>query len=265
MNVYENLNKITEYIEENLDNDIDYNIIARFMGVNTYTMQRVFSLLTDTTLSEYIRKRRLSAAAYDLYKGEKVIDTAIKYGYNNATSFSRAFLAFHGIKPSKVKNLANLKNFPRIVFNVDVAITSSMEYKIVYQDELTLYGFSTKTNNTSIKNDAPSLFEKISLDYADKFGSPNYAIITYDLERENCTSYWVLYDKKISVKNIKKIVIPKSKFLLFRIYSQDAKDIQVMSNKFYKDFLPSCNYNLKPIPELEHYHDGITDFLVPIY
>ena len=67
MNIYEVLNNITKYIDNNLDEDINYDVFAKMMGVNTYTMQRMFSLLTNVSLAEYIRKRRLSVAGFDLY------------------------------------------------------------------------------------------------------------------------------------------------------------------------------------------------------
>ena len=59
-------------------------------------------------------------------------------------------------------------------------------------------------------------------------------------------------------------IIPKSKWIEIRINSQKATDIQKASKIFYEDFLPSCKYNLKDLPEIEFYHDGITDFLIPI-
>lgn len=88
MNIYKNLNDITKYIENNLENEIDYKVLAKFLGVNVYTMQRLFTMLANISLSEYIRKRRLSNAGFDLASSNtKVIDLAIKYQYNNATSF----------------------------------------------------------------------------------------------------------------------------------------------------------------------------------
>ena len=91
-------------------------------------------------------------------------------------------------------------------------------------------------------------------------------MVTYEESEEEChektNAYWVLYDKEIT--GLEKVVIPKSKWLLFRINSQEAKDIRDMSQQFYLDFLPSCKYNLSNLPELEYYHDDITDFLVPI-
>ena len=95
MNIYRGLNDIIHYIETHLEEKIDYAILARFLGVNVYTMQRLFSLMTGLSVTDYIRKRRLSNAGYDLYeKNERIIDIALKYQYENATSFSRAFLNF---------------------------------------------------------------------------------------------------------------------------------------------------------------------------
>ena len=71
-----------------------------------------------------------------------------------------------------------------------------------------------------------------------------------------------MYDKRI--EDLEKIIIPKSKWILIRINSRDAQDIQNASEMFYEEFLPSCKYNFRDLPELEYYHDGITDFLIPI-
>ena len=104
MNIYVELNKIIEYIEDHLEEKIEYKELAKKIGVNEYTFQRIFSLISNISVSEYIRNRRLSNAGQDIYlNNEKVVDIAIKYQYNNATAFSRAFEKFHGIKPSKVK------------------------------------------------------------------------------------------------------------------------------------------------------------------
>ncbi len=265
MNIYKCLNEITRYIDDNLENEINYDVLAKIMGVNSYTMQRIFSLIAGISLAEYIRKRRLSNAGYDLYEtNSKVMDIAIKYRYDNATSFSRAFESFHGIKPSQVNKFSRLKNFPRIIFNEEIKITNELEYEIVEKNELILYGFGIKTNNENISIDAPKFFNEIEANNKEKYGEIKFGMITYDDElRNNCNGYYVLYDKKFD--ELEKIIIPKSKWLVFRINSRNAKDIQELSHKFYLEFLPSCKFNLKEIPELEYYHDGVTDFLVPIY
>lgn len=266
MNIYKSLNEITEYIDKHLESKIDYKKLAKIIGTNTYTLQRIFSLLTNITLTEYIRKRRLSNAGFDLINSNlKIIDIALKYQYDNATSFSRAFSNFHGIKPSKVKkNVSKLKNFPRLIFNEEIKVSESMEYKIEEKNEMILYGVGIKVTNKTIGKEAPKLFKEIRKKYQNVFGDINFGMVTYkNNEREECDKYYCLYDKEID--EFEKIIIPKSKWIILRINSNEAKDIQELSNKFYYDFLPSCKYNLREIPELEYYYDDVTEFWVPIY
>lgn len=261
MNIYVELNKIIEYIEDHLEEKIEYKELAKKIGVNEYTFQRIFSLISNISVSEYIRNRRLSNAGQDIYlNNEKVVDIAIKYQYNNATAFSRAFEKFHGIKPSKVKkNPEKLKMYTKLHFNEINEQSQNIEYKIVEREQMILYGASKKTNNKKIREDAPNLFKEVK----EPYGKPQYGMVEYkDKEREYVKSYWVLYKNKM--KGLEKKIIPKSRWLSIRINSQEAEDIQETSRIFYYNFLPSCKYNFKDLPEIEYYHDGITDFLIPI-
>ena len=140
---------------------------------------------------------------------------------------------------------------------------TELDYEIVELDEMDLYGRGTNTNNNDIGIDAPAFFREFEEKYFDKYGEVIYGMITYDVEREESQKYYCLYDKKID--EFEHIKIPESKWLRFRINSQKAKDIQEVSHKFYREFLPSVKYNLKELPELEYYHDDVTDFLVAIY
>lgn len=264
MNIYKSLNEMINYIENNLEEHIDYDKLSKFLGVNTYTMQRIFSLLTNNSISEYIRKRRLSLAGTDIYNGnDKIMDIAIKYQYENATSFSRAFRDFHGLKPSEVTSNSKLKVFPRITFEEVENTNQEIPYEIIDMEEKTLYGIKIDTNNDKIGNDAPKFFHKIEQENIDNYGPVIYGMTSYeDKERLYCNAYWALYDKKIN--NYTEVVIPKSKWLVFKVPTQEAKDIQESTQNFYQNFLPSCGYNLSDLPELEYYHDDITEFLVPI-
>ena len=205
MNIYKLLNQAIKYIEDNIENKIEYSEIAKILGMNEYTAQTAFYVLCNISISDYIRKRRLTNAGCDLYNtSQTVLDTAIKYQYNNATSFSRAFEKFHGIKPSEVKqNPQGLKVYSRIEFDENI-------------------------------------------------------------KEKNTIEYWVLYNKEIPEKEFEKVIIPKGKWIVIKINSQEAEDIQEVTNKFYKEFVPSTNYTLKELPELEYYHDDITEFMIPI-
>lgn len=264
MNIYVSLNQLIKYIEEHLTEKIEYSYLTRFLGVNEYTMQRLFSLLSNISLSEYIRKRRLSRAGEELYNTKaKVIDIAIKYQYENATSFSRAFTEFHGIKPSQVTKESKLKIFPVLYFEEKEIGNSPISYEIISMEQKELYGLSISTNNKKIPSDAPRFFAEISRKYQEKYGPINYGMTEYeDEERMCCTAYWVLYDK--AIPEFTKIIIPANKWLVFRIPSQESVDIQKYTSEFYESFLPSCQYNLSSLPELEYYHDNITELLIPI-
>lgn len=261
MNIYVELNKIIEYIENHLEEKIEYKELSKMIGVNEYTFQRIFSLISNVSISEYIRNRRLSNAGQELYlNNEKVIDVAIKYKYDNATAFSRAFEKFHGIKPSEVKkNPERLKMYTKLHFNEINEQSKNIEYKIVAREQMILYGKSKNTNNKTIREDAPNFYREIE----EQYGEPQYGMVEYkDKERRYVRSYGILYEEKF--QGLEKKIIPKSRWILIRINSQETEDIQEASKVFYDDFLPSCKYNFRDLPEIEYYHDGITDFLIPI-
>lgn len=261
MNIYTELNKIVEYIEENLESKIDYSKLANMIGVNEYTFQKIFSLISGISISEYIRNRRLSNAGQDiLLTNNKIIDIAVKYQYNNATSFSRAFEKFHGMKPSDVrKKVKKVKMYTKLHFDEISDNSSNIEYEVVEMESLTLYGKHITTTNEKIGNDAPKFYKKMEKIY----GEPKYGMVEYyKKDRMRVKSYYILYDECKS--DLEKIEIPKSKWILIRILSQEAKDIQYVSNAFYTKFLKSCKYNFRDLPEIEYYHDNVTDFLIPI-
>lgn len=273
MNVYHALNEIIEYIEQHLTDEISYSKLATFLGTNEYTMQSLFTLLCNISIADYIRMRRLSEAGFDIYKfNYKVIDVAIKYQYENPTSFSRAFEKFHGIKPSQVKSLPEkLKLYTKLIFvEPSSPLPDKIEYSIITQDELTLYGKYILTTHDTISDDAPNFCKTMLSEYYSAYGGFDYGMTVYLNSLENSNNrfltknyeYWVLY--KDEILGFDKVVIPKSKWLKFSVSSYSAQDIHELMLKFYLSFLPSCKYNLKSLPELEYYHDGVTDFLVAI-
>jgi len=266
MNIYHSLNEMLSYIEQNLTQNISYTKLSHFVGINEYSLQSLFSLLCNITISDYIRKRRLSEAGFYLYKNHaKVIDVATLYNYENPTSFSRAFEKFHGIKPSQVKNTPEkLKLFPKLHFDeTTIEKNEKIEYSIFEQNELILYGRGFQTTEETIAKEAPLFFEKMHQKYFPLYGEIDYGMTVYKNRFEsNQLEYWILYKKNIP--HFSKYIIPKSKWLCFHIPSFESDMIQEMTQKFYLSFLPSCQYNIRPIPELEYYHDGFTDFLVPI-
>jgi AraC-like DNA-binding protein/SAM-dependent methyltransferase len=119
MDWQKSMNQAIDYIENNLSGDIDYNAAAKIMNCSEWEFRRIFSFLAQISLSEYIRRRRLTMAGADVKKCEKIIDVAMRYGYESQAAFSRAFSRFHGIAPSLARDAgAVLKIFPRLTFKL---------------------------------------------------------------------------------------------------------------------------------------------------
>ncbi len=137
------MQKAIDYIEANLTEEIDYERVAKESFSSSYHFQRVFSILCGYTLGEYIRLRRLSLAGADLANGkEKVIDIALKYGYDSPDSFAKAFQKFHGITPSQARADGKmLKSFSRLSIKISLEGGITMDYRIEEKDEMILTGY----------------------------------------------------------------------------------------------------------------------------
>ena len=119
MDVIKQFNNAIAYTENNLCGEIDTKEVAEIAICPYDKFKRFFSYMTNMSVSEYIRKRRLTLAAYELLKGqEKIIDLAVKYGYSSADSFTRAFAKQHGILPTKVSEDTQLNVYPPVSFYV---------------------------------------------------------------------------------------------------------------------------------------------------
>lgn len=113
------MNDVIEYVENNLSKNIEYSIAAQLLNCSEWEFRRMFSILAQIPISEYIRRRRLSLAVNDINSGEKMIDIAMRYGYESASAFSRAFHNFFGIAPSFIrKNNIDLNIYPRLTFKL---------------------------------------------------------------------------------------------------------------------------------------------------
>lgn len=136
------MNATLDYIEDNLCDKIDYSVLEKLACCSAHTFFKMFSYVADVSLSEYIRRRRLTLAALELQSSNiKVIDAAIKYGYESPVSFARAFYALHGVAPSQAKNSGiALKAYPRISFQVSITGKEQIDYRIEKKDEFCVFG-----------------------------------------------------------------------------------------------------------------------------
>ena len=120
MNILDRMNAVIDYVESNLAEKLDLKHLASIACCSIHTFQRLFCYITDISIVEYIRLRRLTAAALELQQSDiKIIDLAMKYGYESPVSFARAFQVVHGVTPSEArKSNVSLKAFPKLTFQI---------------------------------------------------------------------------------------------------------------------------------------------------
>ncbi|WP_312092358.1 AraC family transcriptional regulator [Niallia sp.] len=142
MDVMKRMNQALQYIENHLSEEIDMKQVARIALCSEYHFKRMFTFLAGISLTEYIRNRRLTLAAFDLKNSDlRIIDIAIKYGYMSPDSFTRAFHRFQGITPSEAKITGNaLKAYPRMSFQLTIKGGSEMSYRIEEKEAFHIVG-----------------------------------------------------------------------------------------------------------------------------
>ena len=150
MDILKQFNIAIAYIENNLCGEIDTNKIAGITLCPYDKFKRFFSYMTNMSVSEYIRKRRLTLAAYELLKGqEKIIDLAVKYGYSSADSFTRAFAKQHGVLPTETDENTPLKVYPPVSFYVTIKGANELKFRIVNTDAIKLKGISRQFDGSA--------------------------------------------------------------------------------------------------------------------
>lgn len=274
MNYYESLNDVINNIEENLTEKIDYKELAKIVGTSSYTLQRIFAFLTGITLTEYIRKRRLSKATEELLKTDiKIIDLALKYQYTSPIAFTNSFKKMYGISPQNLrKEKKNIKVFPKIEFKSAIETIDNLQYRIIDLDKQKLYGITTgiiqKTNKIAIKDLFKKAREEKILDFIidNSNGMELYYGVSKDIYRDEISSkiqYYIL-GKKYREDFIS-LEIPQSTWACFKLDNKEQVDILKLYNTIYTKWLPSSEYKeILNYPQLEIYYENSCEICIPV-
>lgn len=243
-------NDLILYIEENLCEKISYERLSQILGVNEYTMHRIFLFVTNYNLAEYIRKRRLSMSALDLMGGkEKIIDIAIKYQYESSQAFSRAFKSMMGFLPSKINdNKNNIKFFSKYEL-IEENIEDEFIYHIEKNVKFDLYAISMKTTIKNCHKEAP-LFWKENYKWIE--GKSEFGLLQYDKTCSiNDAIYYIASKEKF--ENAKLLNIRASNYLVFEFIYSNAMMLYEIICKIYRTMLPDSGYELEDLPDIEEY------------
>ncbi|OPA79159.1 AraC family transcriptional regulator [Paenibacillus selenitireducens] len=266
MDLLKNMNGAIKYIEENLTNEIDFKEVARRAFCSEYYFKRMFSFLAGITLSEYIRRRRLTLAAFELHgSGIKVIDIAMKYGYNSPDSFARAFHQMHGKTPSEARNHSHsLKAYPPMTFQLSIKGGSEMNYRIEEKEAFRIVG---------IKKRIPIIFNGVNPEIASMWGSLDEETIHKLKKLSNVEPTGLLsastnfsegrmeekgeldhYIGAATTKdcpdNLTQLEVPASTWAVFEAIGPFPDTLQNVWGRIYAEWFPTSNYEQIEGPEI---------------
>lgn len=270
MDWLDRMNSAMDYIEENLAEEIDYIQVARMASCSVFHFQRMFPFITGIPLSEYIRRRRLTLAAFELQNSDiKVIDVAIKYGYQSTEAFSRAFKNLHGVMPMSARDKGTtLKAYPRMIFHISIKGDVEMNYRIEQKEVFEMLGISTEIN--AVDNhpyiEIPKFWNKCITE-----GKIDRMHKDFNLSEDECVhaalynfrngvfSYMICYNapKNNSLSGYTKLIVPAATWAVFSTGECTEEDgtekIQNIWKRIYPEWFPTSGYEHADGPEFEMY------------
>lgn len=268
------MNNVIDYIEQNLDKEISMNKLAEISCYSMTTFQRMFSIVFDMPLSEYIRHRRLTLAAFELQNSNiKIVDLAAKYRYESPEAFTRAFNSLHGVSPSVARQSgSSLKAYPRLSFQLTLKGDIPMDYRIEQKEGFAVYGMERiiSTKNGGNWKAVPDFWmENISNGMLDKLiqstGLPEpgeglnliNAIDCYRTIDGDAIPYMLFAFKteKSNVEGYTVVDVPPSTWAIFKSELHTIEDtsnaLTGLIKRIYADWLPTANYSKVENYELE--------------
>ncbi len=272
----ERINNAVNYIEENLDKEISYDIISKITVCSIYNFQRMFSYIADKSLSEYIRNRRLTLAAFDILNSrENIVDIAMKYGYTSHDSFTRAFHKFHGVLPSKVRTeTVILKSCPKISFQIKIKGDSYMNYQIENWPAFIVSGIKKEIKTDEAFKVIPEIWETagrdgtmkqlfelwrqadmrpvglLGISVGGQWGTSEemeyYLGVTTHVDVPDCI--------KVNPScNMDELQLPRATWVILEANGPLPEAVQGIYKKFYSEWLPNSGYDLDDLPVIECY------------
>lgn len=260
------LNYAINYIEGNLENDLDIHAVAREAASSSFHFQKIFLVLTGVTIAEYVRRRRLTLAAQELAASKvKIIDVALKYGYETPESFTKAFNKLHGVPPSQVRKGAQLAAYPRISFKLSIQGDESMNYRIVEKESFKVAAKTLKvtTQNGQNLKLIPDFWTQCNQDgTSDRLSAlSNKCLIgiclnDFDKQMETFTYAIAVEVDNSDAGEFQLIEIPAATWAVFESIGPLPKSIQDVWARIYQEWFPATGYVHAGLPELEVYDDS---------
>lgn len=263
-----------DYMEAHITEPPDYARIGQEMHVSGFYFQKIFSILCGISPGEYIRNRRLTLAGNELLStNAKIIDIALKYGYDTPEGFTRAFTRFHGATPNAArKHALPLRSFSRLSISISVKGGSSMQYKIERKEAFQIIAKTqrfVKIEDILGRKDIPQFWANCHLDgtvvylsqAAKKDGVLHGCIVGMCTEDSTVVkdfpySIGAEYAGGDVPEGYALFDVPAATWAIFSVESGQPQDIQHLLHRVFSEFFPASDY--KPIGtyDLEVYSPG---------
>ena len=261
MNWLESITKAISYIEDNITEDLSVGAIAKHVYMSPYYFQKGFSMLCGFSVVEYIRQRRLSLAGSELVSTDnKIIDIALKYGYDSPDSFTKAFTRFHGVTPTVIrKDKATIKSFARLKLIISLEGGSIMDYKILEKDSFTILGASKIFTHDSAQVEIPLFWAEHFQSGKGQFVCGTYGICIDESMGMDKFEYLIadnyIPGKEIPAGFVTK-VIPKHTWAVFPCTGAMPDALQDINKKIFSQWLPNNkDYEIAAGYSVEMYND----------
>lgn len=256
------ISQAVEYIENHITEEITVESVAKEVAISPFYFQKGFSLLCGFTVSEYIRNRRLSLAGNELAMSEnKVIDIALKYGYDSPDSFTKAFTRFHGVTPSMVqKQEMNLKTFAPLKIKLSMEGGYIMDYRIVKKEEFTVLGVSKTFTYENAMEQVPMFWQEHFQSGGGQYVCGMFGINIDEKMGQDTFEYWIadMYNPiKDIPENFATKTIPALTWAVFPCRGSMPEALQDVNKKIFSEWLPALkNYEFAAGYCIEMYDDA---------
>lgn len=244
MNWMEAISEAVDYIERHLTEDITAEEVAKYVCISPFYFQKGFSMLCGFSVMEYIRNRRLALAGVELVASdEKVIDLAMKYGYDSPDSFTKAFTRFHGSTPSIVrKDGRMIKSFAPLKIKISLEGGYFMDYKIMKKDSFTILGVSKQFQYENAKQEIPLFWQE---HYASGNGTYVSGMFGVNIDEQmgNESFEYLIADSYNPVMDIPEgfitKTIPAFTWVIFPCKGAMPMSLQNVNTKIFSEWLPA--------------------------
>lgn len=233
-----------QYVEDHITDELTVDMVADHVNISSFYFQKGFAMLCGFTISEYIRNRRLALAGNDLATGdERIIDIAMKYGYDSPDSFARAFSRFHGVPPTAArKDRVMLKSFAPLKIKLTLEGGYLMDCRIEKKEAFTVIANAKVFPYDGAKESVPQFWQEHYQTGKGKTVMGEYGI-NIDEKMGNDTFEYLIADSYTEGKKVPEgfvtRTIPELTWAVFPSVGAMPDALQDVNTKIFTEWLPA--------------------------